>query len=108
VNVSETPDRPDNPKDMWRPRNKRAEMWLNGRQLLTPGPDGMVGLRLDVDGRTAAQLRAPLYGTDAAGRQVIEAKAAMRTRGVASPDRAEAVLLAVYQPRSRRKARLLA
>lgn len=108
VNVAEIPDRPDDPKAMWRPKNKRAEMWLNGRNLLTPDPSGRVALRLDVDHRTAAQLRGPNYGTDASGRQYIESKKDMRSRGVNSPDRGEAVLLAVYEPRSRRKARLLA
>ena len=107
VNVAENPQRPDNPRDLWRPKNKRAEMWLNGRHLLTPDPSGRVALRLDVDGRTAAQLRAPTYGTDSAGRQVIEKKDDMKKRGVTSPDRAEALLLAVYEPRPVRS-RLLA
>ena len=108
VVVSENPDRPDDPRAQWRPKNKRAEMWLNGRALLTPDPAGRVALRLDIDPRTAAQLRAPEYGTDASGRQVIETKDAMKRRGVTSPDRAEALLLAVYEPKLRRGARLLA
>lgn len=107
VVVSEAPDKPDNPKAMWRPMNKRAEMWLNGRELLQPDPAGRVRLRLDIDGKAAAQLRAPLYGTNASGRTVIEPKKAMRERGVSSPDRAEAVLLAAYEPKTRRK-RILA
>jgi len=97
---------------MWRPKNKRAEMWLNGRQLLTPDPSGQVALRLDVDHKVAAQLRAPQYGTDASGRQYIEAKKDIITRmGSAqgkSPDRAEALLLAVYEPRNKKKAKILA
>lgn len=108
VVVSESPDRPDNPKAQWRPMNKRAEMWLNGRELMQPDPGGRVRLRLDVDGRCAAQLRAPLYGTNASGRQVIESKKSMKDRGVSSPDRAEAVLLAAYEPRVKRKARVVA
>jgi hypothetical protein len=112
VVVSELPDQPDDPKSMWRPKNKRAEMWLNGRQLLTPDPSGQVALRLDVDSKVAAQLRAPKYGTDASGRQYIERKVDIVTRmGSAqgkSPDRAEAGLLAVYEPRNRKKARILA
>ena len=107
--VSESPDRPDNPKAQWRPHNKRAEMWLNGRELLQPdATSGRVRLRLDIDGRCAAQLRAPLYGTNASGKQVIEAKKSMKDRGVSSPDRAEAVLLAVYEPKVKKKARVLA
>ncbi len=107
--VSESPDKPDNPKAQWRPHNKRAEMWLNGRELLQPdATTGRPRIRLDVDGRCAAQLRAPEYGTNAAGKQVIESKKSMKERGVSSPDRAEAVLLAVYEPKVKRRARVLA
>lgn len=112
VVVSELPDQPDNPKSMWRPKNKRAELWLNGRQLLTPDPSGAVALRLDVDSKVAAQLRAPKYGTDASGRQYIEKKsdiiARMGSAQGKSPDRAEAMLLAVYEPRNKKKVRILA
>lgn len=115
VVVSESPDKPDDPKAQWRPHNKRAEMWLNGREQLRPDPTtGRPRLRLDVDGRTAAQLRAPLYGTNASGKQVIESKkdTAARIGGAdrqgKSPDRADAVLLAPYEPKVRRKARVLA
>lgn len=116
VTVSEAPDKPDDPKAQWRPANKRAEMWLNGRELLKPDvTTGRTRLRLDVDKRTAAQLRTPLYGTNASGKQVIEKKADIKARvggetGGAgkSPDRAEAVLLAAYEPKVKRKARVLA
>lgn len=107
VVVSESPDKPDNPQDQWRPHNKRAEMWLNGRELLQPDESGRVRLRLDVDGKCAAQLRAPMYGTNSSGRTVIETKKSMKDRGVSSPDRAEAVLLAAYEPKRKRKGRLL-
>lgn len=78
--------------------NQRAEMWWNIRQLLQPGPDGVGELRLDVDRRTVAQLTAPTYKSDSAGRIAIEKKADMAKRGVGSPDRAEAILLALYEP----------
>jgi hypothetical protein len=110
--VSELPDQPDNPKSMWRPKNKRAELWLNGRQLLTPDPSGRVALRLDIDHKVAAQLRSPKYGTDASGRQFIESKKDIVARlGSAqgkSPDRAEALLLAVYEPRNKKRAKIMA
>lgn len=112
VVVSELPDQPDDPKSMWRPKNKRAEMWLNGRQLLTPDPSGRVALRLDIDSKTAAQLRAPKYGTDVSGKTFIEKKtdivARMGNAQGKSPDRGEALLLAVYSPRNRKKAKILA
>lgn len=85
--------------------NQRAEMWWTGRQLVQPikGEDGVprVQVRLDVDDRTLAQLAGPLYRSDSSGRIVIERKVEMKRRGVPSPDRAEAVLLAFYEPRRR-------
>jgi len=105
VNVAENPQRPDDPKAQWRPFRKRDELWLNGRELLTPDPAGRTAWRLDVDTRTAAQLSTPTYGTNASGKTVIESKKAMKARGVNSPDRAEALLLAVYSPVIRRKKR---
>ena len=98
VNVAENPYRPDNPKAQWRPWRKRDELWLNGRELLTPDSAGIPAWRLDVDTRTAAQLTAPKYSTNASGRTVVESKKDMKARGVKSPDRAEALLLAVYEP----------
>jgi hypothetical protein len=89
--------------DTLRPHRKRDEMWLATRALLTPSPDGTPGLRLDVDNRTAAQLSLPTYGTSSTGRTVIESKKSLRARGVSSPDRAEAILLAVYEPANRRR-----
>jgi hypothetical protein len=107
VVVSESPDKPADKKALWRPANKRAEMWLNGRNQLQPDDAGRPRMRLDVDGRTAAQLRAPMYGTNTAGNQVIEQKKHMKERGVSSPDRAEAVLLAAYEIKRRRKRGLI-
>jgi hypothetical protein len=75
-------------------RNQRAEMWWNGRLLVQPEPS----VHLDLDRRVLAQLSLPTYTSDSAGRIQIEKKDAMRKRGVGSPDRAEAVLLAVYEP----------
>jgi len=80
--------------------NQRAEMWWTGRTLLQPDDDGVPSVRLDVDRKTQAQLASPTYRSDSAGRVVIEKKTEMAKRGVGSPDRAEAVLLALYQPPS--------
>jgi hypothetical protein len=97
-----------------RPANKRAEMWLAGRSAVQPvkHPGGMLmpgALRLGyLDGRTVAQLSTPKRGTNTGGMTVIEPKAEMKKRGVKSPDRAEAVLLAIYEPRpAKRKGRLI-
>lgn len=108
VIVSELPDKPDDKKAQWRPANKRAEMWLNGREQFKPDGTGRTPIRLDVGAQVAAQLRGPEYGTNTAGRQVIERKVDMKSRGLRSPDRGEACLLAIYDVKSKRRARVLA
>uniref|UniRef100_UPI003F493D4D hypothetical protein n=1 Tax=Nonomuraea sp. CA-251285 TaxID=3240002 RepID=UPI003F493D4D len=95
-----------------RPYRKRDEMWLAMRSLLQPGPgheDGRVRLR--VARKCLAQLRAPKLSTSSTGYTIIESKQSLRERGVSSPDRAEAALLAVYEPvlkLKRRKSKLIA
>ena len=79
-------------------KNQRAEMWWNARQLVQPDANGNIASRLDVDRRTITQLATPTYYSDSSGRIVIESKAEMKKRGMSSPDRAEAVLLALYDP----------
>lgn len=78
--------------------NQRAEMWWNLRSLLQPDSEGRQDLSLAVDRKVIAQLTAPTYKMNSSGRLQIEAKADMKRRGVGSPDRAEALLLAVYEP----------
>ncbi len=82
-----------------RPYRKRDEMWLAGRALMQPRQDiGRGMLRLRVGTKEAGQLSAPTYGTNSGGLTVIEAKSHMKARGVGSPDRAESLLLTVYEP----------
>jgi phage terminase large subunit len=52
-----------------------------------------------VDNKTIAQLGSPAYKSDSSGRIAIEKKTEMKNRGIGSPDRAEAVLLALYEPK---------
>ncbi|MFD7288490.1 hypothetical protein [Streptomyces sp. NPDC059863] len=79
VMVSESPSQ-DDPGAVMRPWRKRDEMWPAIRSLLQPDPSwGRGRLRLHVDKKAAT-------------------KKAMRARGMKSPDRAEAVLLALYEP----------
>ena len=92
VNVSERARDPE------KFRNIRAELWWNGRQLLQPTPDGKQDVRLDNDRKIMSQLAGPTFKSDSAGRIQIETKAEMKRRGVTSPDRAEAILLALYEP----------
>ncbi|MBO1418111.1 hypothetical protein J0670_26330, partial [Streptomyces sp. FH025] len=106
VLASESTGRDDEAATL-RPSNKRDEMWLAMRSLLSPHGQG--SLRLRVDRRTQAQLSGPKLETNSGGRTVIESKRSMRRRGVSSPDRAEAVLLAPYEPLTgRRRVRVIA
>jgi hypothetical protein len=87
-------------KDATRFSNQRAEMWWNMRTLLqidvnNPQPQ----IKVELDQKTTAQLTSPIYKSDSAGRIQIESKKDMKRRGLGSPDRAEAVLLALYEPR---------
>ncbi|MER6830809.1 hypothetical protein ABT352_32785 [Streptosporangium sp. NPDC000563] len=97
VMVSESTDREPDMATM-RPWKKRDEMWLAGRILLRPRDDGRTALRLRVDKKTAAQLSAPRKTTNSGGFTVVESKKSLRERKVPSPDRAEACLMAVYEP----------
>ena len=88
-------------KDPQKFRNIRAELWWNGRALMQPQPDGRQDVRLETDRKVMSQLAGPTFKSDSAGRIQIETKAEMKRRGVTSPDRAEAVLLALYEPPGR-------
>jgi hypothetical protein len=81
-------------------------MWWNGRTLIQPAPDGLQTVRLDIDQRALAQLSGPQYHANSSGRIVIEAKKDMKKRGVSSPDRAEAILLALFEPPGKRKGKI--
>lgn len=81
--------------------NQRAEMWWNARTLIQPivtNEEVRQDVRLDIDRKAMAQLSGPTYRSDSSGRIVIESKKEMKRRGVNSPDRAEAILLSLYEP----------
>jgi hypothetical protein len=59
-------------------------------------------IRIENDRRLLAQLSGPSFGSDAAGRITIERKKDLKRKGLPSPDRAEAVLLALYEKPNRR------
>ena len=109
VNVAESPAHKDESSTM-RPSNKRAEMWLATRTLVQPDPHTGEGLiRLRIDTKTAAQLATPNIGYTSTGLVTVETKKSMKQRGVHSPDRAEAVLLVLYEiTGTRRKRGLIA
>lgn len=98
VMVSEKPETEDEASPM-RPYRKRDELWLAGRHLLQPDPKTGYGrVRLRTDQKCATQLTHPRIGNNAGGYVLIETKDSMRRRGLHSPDRAEAGLLALYEP----------
>lgn len=82
--------------------NQRAEMHWNLRELLQPPgkgePDDGIGLHLDVDSKVAAQLAQAKYVTTSAGKIQIEGKDSQKKRGLGSPDRAESIMLCLYEP----------
>lgn len=90
--------------------NKRAEMWWNGRELSQPKADDDGNLaptwRLELDDQTLRQLSAPMRSSDTSGRFLAESKEHMKKRGLSSPDRADAVLLSVYEPFGSGQARI--
>lgn len=95
VNVAE------NAKDDQKFHRSRDEMWWSMRDIIEPNRKGADLLELDVDSKVLAQLNAPTYTDDSAGRILVENKDKLKERGIHSPDRAEALLLAVYEPHKR-------
>jgi hypothetical protein len=72
--------------------NRRSEAWFQFA-------DRLGGLDLDPrDDQLVADLVAPCYSVDSAGRRVVEAKAVTKKRLGRSPDRADSVLMAVATP----------
>ncbi|MGW0033011.1 hypothetical protein ACWDXD_24740 [Streptomyces sp. NPDC003314] len=98
VMVSENPTQ-DDPGAVMRPYRKRDEMWLATRSLLQPDPStGRGRLRYRIDKKSREQLSTPKLLSNAGGFSLVESKKQMKSRGMSSPDRAEAILLAVYEP----------
>jgi len=94
VREAPAPGRREDPDTDMRPALRRDEMWLSARAVLRPG-----GASVSLDGeRAALQLPQPRRTSDSRGLVVVESKDAMRARGMHSPDDAEAVLLAWYEP----------
>lgn len=75
-------------------RNKRSEMWGEMRDWLT---DELPASLPDSDA-LQADLTAPGYSWDSSGRLVLESKDKMRTRGIGSPDAADALALTFAAP----------
>lgn len=100
VNVGEAPEEGRREAhETWRPKLKRDEMYGAMRLLLQPDErTGDPAVALDIDPQTRAQLAAAKVGWGSGGLTVIEAKDKIKERLQRSPDRAEAVMLSVYEP----------
>lgn len=84
-------DRPDPQNETIRFANKRAEMWGFMRNWLEGG-------RIPDDPELSAQLIGPEYSYNNREEIQLERKADMKSRGLASPDRADALALTFAYP----------
>jgi hypothetical protein len=75
------------------PLNRRAEMWLNMKNVLQEGR-----FQIPDDDALHADLTSCGYKYDSAGRLVLESKQDMRKRGMPSPDSADAMALTFSEP----------
>jgi hypothetical protein len=82
----------DWPVDGEQATNKGAEMWIRGREWLR------LGGCLPKDNDLVEQLTGREYGYDVLNRVVLEKKSDMKKRGLASPDRADALFLTFAYP----------
>jgi hypothetical protein len=109
VIVAEKPNQEPDASTL-RPFNKRAEMWLAMRTLVEPVREtGQTQIRLNwLDPRTRSQFSGPQKLTNSSGFTTIEKKSSLRSRGVKSPDKAEAVAMCYYEAKpNKRRGRLL-
>lgn len=96
----------DPPVDEVQFMNARSELWWNMRRLVKPETDPATGQvtrggkvkLINPPTRLLAQLSGPLYSNDSRGRIVVEKKREMKARTTGSPDLADAVNLALYEP----------
>lgn len=92
VNVSETSSDPTR----W--MRQRSEIWWMGRQLAEDRRWDLSGLEERDRERLISQLVAPHYKLDSSGRVVVETKDDTKERIHRSPDDADALLLAFFNP----------
>lgn len=87
-------------------KNQRSEMWWTIRELIQPDPTGQVEPVLSIRKekgqgeqlRLLRQLNAPTWGTAGSGYTVVQLKAEVKRETGHSPDRADALMLAIYEP----------
>lgn len=86
-------------------KNQRSEMWWTVRELIQPDPMTGESSLLEIEWgddanglRLLRQLNAPKWSSTGAGQTVVQLKAEIKKETGHSPDRADALLLAVYEP----------
>lgn len=72
---------------------RRDECWWALREVIRDGT-----AKLKISEKEKAQLTGPTWKSNATGKTEVEQKAKMKARGVPSPDRADALCLAIYEP----------
>ena len=78
--------------------NLRAEGFWRLRELFANG-----GISIPADNQLMGELAALRYSYDSLGRILMESKDSMRQRGLPSPDKADALMLAFFEPAGRLK-----
>ena len=78
--------------------NLRAEGYWRLRELLSSG-----NIVIPSDNQLMGELAALRYSYDSQGRIQMESKDSMRQRGLPSPDKADALMLAFLEPAGRTK-----
>lgn len=81
-------------------QKQRSEIWWNFREILQAED---VPVTLGIDKMVIKQLNGPTYATGTDGRILVEPKKKMAARGIKSPDRADALILAYYKSPSRHR-----
>lgn len=91
--------------DTKRFKNQRSEMWWTMRGLLQPNPatdePGLLDLDVKLGNRVLSQLNAPKYETSSTGQLVVQMKSEVKAETGHSPDQADAMLMAFYEPPAR-------
>lgn len=91
-------------------KNQRSEAWWTFREAIQPDPktgeQGPVRIVREEDragARLLRQLNSPTWGTTGTGHTLVQPKAETKADTGQSPDRADAVLLVVYNPPPRKR-----
>lgn len=74
--------------------NRRSELWFKLRDAMDPDSEEPIGLPRDLE--LMAELSSVKYSVDSQGRQEVESKKIMKKRLKRSPDRADAVMMALF------------